>query len=75
VLLALIFTGLQYVEYQQAGFTIADSVYGTVIFAATGLHGMHVIVGTLFILVGFFRILSYHSTNNHHLGYESAILY
>nr|QRH18069.1 cytochrome c oxidase subunit 3 [Clavulina sp.] len=75
IVLALLFTALQYVEYQQAGFTIADSVYGTVFFASTGLHGMHVIVGTLFILVGFFRLFSYHSTNNHHLGFESAILY
>jgi cytochrome c oxidase subunit 3 len=59
----------------QAGFTMADSVYGTVFFASTGLHGLHVIVGTLFILVGFFRIISYHLTDNHHLGFESAILY
>jgi cytochrome c oxidase subunit 3 len=54
---------------------MADSVYGTVFFASTGLHGLHVIVGTLFILVGFFRIISYHLTDNHHLGFESAILY
>lgn len=75
VIAAVIFTGLQYIEYQQAGFTIADSVYGTVFFASTGLHGLHVIVGTIFIVVGLLRIISYHSTDNHHLGYESAILY
>jgi len=75
ILLAILFTALQYVEYKQAGFTIADSVYATVFFASTGLHGLHVIVGTLFILIGFLRILAYHSTNNHHLGFESAILY
>jgi len=75
IVFAVLFTALQYVEYKQAGFTMADSVYGTVFFASTGLHGLHVIVGTLFILVGFFRIISYHLTDNHHLGFESAILY
>lgn len=75
ILFAVLFTALQYVEYQQAGFTIADSVYGTVFFAATGLHGLHVIVGTLFIMVGLFRLISYHLTDNHHLGFEAAILY
>jgi len=75
IVFAVLFTALQYVEYQQAGFTIADSVFGTVFFASTGLHGMHVLVGTIFILVGFFRILSYHLTDSHHLGFEAAILY
>lgn len=75
VLLAILFTGLQYVEYKQAPFTIADSVYGTTFFASTGLHGLHVIVGTIFIVVALIRIVSYHSTNNHHLGFESSILY
>ena len=36
---------------------------------------MHVIVGTIFILVGFIRIINYHLTDSHHLGYEAAILY
>jgi|ERR1700742_368841 len=75
IIFAVVFTALQYIEYQQAGFTIADSVFGTVFFASTGLHGLHVIVGTLFILVGFIRIISYHLTDHHHLGFESAILY
>lgn len=75
VLLAIVFTYFQYIEYTQAGFTFADSAYGTVFFASTGLHGLHVIVGTVFILVGLLRIYQYHVTNNHHLGFESAILY
>jgi cytochrome c oxidase subunit 3 len=59
----------------QAGFTIADSVFGSVFFASTGLHGFHVIIGTLFISVGLFRIIQSHLTNGHHLGLESAIIY
>jgi len=75
VVFAIVFTALQYLEYQEAGFTIADSVFGTVFFASTGLHGLHVIIGTLFILVSFFRIIAYHLTDHHHIGFESAILY
>lgn len=75
IFLALIFTGLQYVEYSQAMFTIADSIYGTVFFASTGLHGLHIIIGTIFLSVGFVRIILYHLTVHHHAGYEAAILY
>ena len=42
---------------------------------ATGFHGLHVLIGTLFLGVGFFRLISYHLTDHHHQGYESAILY
>lgn len=75
VILAVIFTGLQYFEYVEASFTFADSVYGTVFFASTGLHGMHVAVGTIFLFVGLCRIILNHFTTNHHLGLEAAILY
>lgn len=75
ILLALVFTALQGFEYHEATFSFADSVYGTVFYASTGLHGLHVIVGTLFIAVGFFRMLNYHLTSSHHLGFEAAILY
>jgi cytochrome c oxidase subunit 3 len=75
VVLAAVFTALQGFEYVEAPFTIADSVYGSTFFMATGFHGIHVIVGTLFILVAFFRILSYHLTDHHHLGFEASILY
>jgi len=75
IILALIFTFLQYVEYNQASFTFADSVYGSAFFATTGLHGAHVLIGTIFILVQYLRITNYHMTNGHHLGLELSILY
>ena len=75
VLLAAIFTGFQGFEYVEAPFTIADGVYGSTFFMATGFHGIHVIIGTLFIAVAFFRILSYSLTDHHHLGFEASILY
>ncbi|SCZ95434.1 BZ3500_MvSof-1268-A1-R1_C042g00104 [Microbotryum saponariae] len=75
VLFAIVFTGLQGYEYYNAPFTLSDSVYGSTFFFATGFHGLHVIIGTLFIAVAFFRILSYHLTDHHHLGFEGSILY
>ena len=75
IVLAVIFTGLQGLEYYEAPFTISDGAYGSTFFFATGFHGLHVIIGTLFIAVAFFRILSYHLTDHHHLGFESSILY
>lgn len=53
--LGLYFTSLQALEYYEAPFTIADSVYGSTFFVATGFHGVHVIVGTLFLFVCLFR--------------------
>jgi cytochrome c oxidase subunit 3 len=75
ILLALLFTGLQGIEYSVSSFTITDSTFGSCFFFGTGFHGLHVIIGTAFISVGLWRILAYHLTNNHHLGFESSILY
>ena len=75
VLLALIFTFFQGVEYSVSSFTISDGVFGTCFFFATGFHGLHVIIGTLFLSVALWRIYSYHLTDHHHLGYEAGILY
>ena len=44
IILAVIFTALQYFEYSEAGFTISDSVYGSAFYASTGLHGLITIV-------------------------------
>lgn len=75
VLLAIVFTILQGVEYSVSTFTIGDGTYGSCFYFGTGFHGLHVIIGTAFIAVGLWRVLAYHSTENHHLGLESGILY
>jgi len=67
-----IFTLLQVYEYIEASFTIADSIYGSIFFLTTGFHGIHVIIGTLFLLVCFFRLINYHFTSTHHFGFEAA---
>lgn len=75
VLLAVIFTGFQGVEYVVSSFTISDGAFGTCFYFGTGFHGIHVMIGTAFLAVGLWRVLAYHSTENHHLGLESGILY
>ena len=75
IILAIVFTACQGVEYAVASFTISDGAYGSCFFFGTGFHGFHVIIGTIFLLVGFWRMLAYHLTENHHLGLEGGILY
>ena len=75
VLLAVVFTLFQYIEYTDSSFSIADSVFGTTFYASTGLHGFHVIVGTIFIIVSLIRIITYTVTKHTHIGLESSILY
>jgi cytochrome c oxidase subunit 3 len=52
IILAVIFTGLQGLEYSVSSFTISDSVYGSCFYFGTGFHGLHVIIGTAFLTVG-----------------------
>jgi cytochrome c oxidase subunit 3 len=52
VLLALIFTFCQGVEYSVSSFTISDGIYGSCFYFGTGFHGLHVMIGTAFIAVG-----------------------
>jgi len=66
------FTILQAYEYLEAGFCIADSVYGSSFFIATGFHGIHVIIGTIFLAVCFFRHTLNHFSPVHHFGFEAA---
>lgn len=75
IILAIIFTGLQGIEYAVSSFTMSDGVFGSCFYFATGFHGIHVMIGTAFITVGLWRIIAYHSTENHHLGFEASILY
>jgi len=73
--LAIIFTAFQGVEYMVSSFTLIDGDFGSCFYFGTGFHGMHVMIGTAFLTVGLWRVYAYHSTENHHLGLESGILY
>jgi cytochrome c oxidase subunit 3 len=75
IVLAIVFTSLQGVEYVNAPFNISDGVYGSAFYMATGFHGFHVFVGTVALFVSFVRIVLNHFTNKHHFGFESAIWY
>jgi cytochrome c oxidase subunit 3 len=71
--LALFFTGLQICEYIDSSFDISDGIYGSTFFMLTGLHGLHVLVGTIFISVCLIRYYYKHFTRNHHIALEAAI--
>jgi len=73
--LAILFTAIQVYEYAHAQFSINDSVYGSTFYMATGFHGIHVIIGTIFIVVCFFRFVAHHFTANNHFGFEAAAWY
>jgi len=75
LVLATVFTLFQLYEYFNASFTLTDSVYGSTFYMLTGLHGFHVIVGTLFLSVALYRMLRYHFTLTTHVGYEAAAWY
>ena len=75
LILAILFTALQGVEYVSAAFNISDGVYGSCFYLLTGFHGFHVFVGTIALFVSFVRIVFNHFTNSHHFGFESAIWY
>nr|QYH50550.1 cytochrome c oxidase subunit III [Papilio nephelus chaonulus] len=75
IILGIYFTILQAYEYIEAPFTIADSIYGSTFFMATGFHGLHVIIGTIFLSICFLRHLSTHFSNKHHFGFEAAAWY
>nr|WHM51815.1 cytochrome c oxidase subunit III [Stolotermes victoriensis] len=75
VLLGIYFTILQGYEYMEAPFTIADSIYGSTFFVATGFHGLHVLIGTTFLITCLMRQSVYHFSSNHHFGFEAAAWY
>lgn len=75
VVLGILFTSLQAFEYFEAPFCLADSIYGSTFFVATGFHGFHVIVGTIFLSVCLLRLYNSHFTRSHHFGFEAASWY
>nr|QSF20056.1 cytochrome c oxidase subunit III [Moricella rufonota] len=75
ILLGLMFSFLQAFEYLEAPFTMADSIYGSTFFMATGFHGIHVLIGSTFLMVNFFRLILNHFSINHHFGFEASAWY
>jgi cytochrome c oxidase subunit 3 len=75
ILLAIEFTFLQYCEYSDAFFCINDGVYGATFYLTTGFHGLHVIIGTIFLSVAFVRLIAGHLLKMHHVGFEASIRY
>jgi cytochrome c oxidase subunit 3 len=75
IVLAVIFTALQGFEYVTAPFTISDSVYGSSFYMATGFHGFHVVIGTIFLTICLGRLYFNHFTREHHFGFEAAAWY
>jgi cytochrome c oxidase subunit 3 len=75
VILGLLFTAVQAYEYSHAAFGFSGNIYGATFFMATGFHGAHVIIGTIFLAVCLFRAYLGHFTPQQHLGFEFAAWY
>jgi len=75
VLLGISFTALQAYEYGHAAFGFTDGIYSSTFYMATGFHGFHVIVGTIFLAVCLVRAQRGHFTAGQHFGFEAAAWY
>jgi cytochrome c oxidase subunit 3 len=75
VALGLLFTTCQAIEYAGAPFGFSDTIYGSTFFMATGFHGFHVIVGTIFLAVCLIRAARGQFTPQAHFGFEAAAWY
>jgi len=75
VVLGLSFTMFQAIEYSDAPFKFTDGIYPSTFFLATGFHGFHVLVGTLFLLVCWFRARGGQFDAKQHFGFEAAAWY
>nr|UKB93168.1 cytochrome c oxidase subunit III [Lymnaea stagnalis] len=75
VLLGFYFLILQYGEYMETAFSMADGIYGSCFFLATGFHGTHVAVGATFLFICLLRMFFYHFNKQHHVGFLAAAWY
>ncbi|MEM6495878.1 MAG: cytochrome c oxidase subunit 3 [Pseudomonadota bacterium] len=73
--LGVIFTICQVYEYYHAAFAYSGHIYGATFFMATGFHGAHVVIGTIFLFVCLLRALAGHFTVQQHFGFEAAAWY
>jgi cytochrome c oxidase subunit 3 len=75
IVLGALFTCVQAYEYGHAAFNYKGHIYGATFFMATGFHGAHVLIGTIFLIVCLLRAYKGHFTPTHHLGFEFAAWY
>ena len=79
VLLGALFTCIQVYEYSHAAFAFSrdngGNIYGSTFFMATGFHGFHVLIGTIFLIVCLFRAMAGQFTPKQHFGFEAAAWY
>ena len=75
VFLGVFFLGFQVYEYANAHFKFTDGVYASTFYMATGFHGFHVLVGTIFLFVCWIRAAKGHFTPKGHFGFEAAAWY
>ena len=75
IALGACFTCVQAYEYSHAAFSFAGNIYGATFFMATGFHGFHVLVGTIFLTVCLLRAYAGHFSPTQHLGFEFAAWY
>ncbi|MBN9565888.1 MAG: cytochrome c oxidase subunit 3 [Alphaproteobacteria bacterium] len=75
ILLGLIFTTIQIFEYAHATFAFKGGIYPSNFYMATGFHGFHVLIGTIFLIVCWVRVLRNKMTTSHHISFEAAAWY
>lgn len=75
VTLGTLFTLAQLHEYKYAPFNLTDSVFGTLFFSTVSLHGIHVLIGTIFLLLCLYRLITYQFSNIQHIMLEAALIY
>nr|YP_011017948.1 cytochrome c oxidase subunit III [Anidiocerus bimaculatus]WQF69860.1 cytochrome c oxidase subunit III [Anidiocerus bimaculatus] len=75
IMLGLYFSMLQLYEYIESSFCMSDSIYGSTFFLSTGFHGIHVMIGTTFIIIIMLRVKNLHFSKTHHIGFEASAWY
>nr|WHU54554.1 cytochrome c oxidase subunit 3 [Chelonus munakatae] len=75
IFLGMLFSFMQLNEYKESMFMISDSMYGSIFYMLTGFHGIHVLIGTVFLIIMFFRFIHYELSMNFHLGFEFCSWY
>ena len=75
IILGATFTCIQGYEYSHAEFAFSGNIYGATFFMATGFHGAHVLIGTIFLIVCLVRAMRGHFSPTQHLGFEFAAWY